>query len=239
MGKWIFIFLFFLLHQFSFVRAQNFILLDDATGVNITESEINPIESLIGDFLAELPDSGQLDFKVIVGGLYLPQYYYEGGYSSEIANLISSANNEYPYHLLIIKYIHNQSGDINWNVFISLPDTGIYLCKELADIGIISETIKQSLLKGNGFVQSIDEALNGLNEYIVKLNICCSEGGRESCELHCLSEEFEFSEYLNDLGLKKSEYTLETGSYQSTTNVIVNSQLKIENAESLINDLYD
>lgn len=234
MKREILLMLVILIYTGAILRAQNLILIDDASGVILTEDEKGQIELIVDNFLADLPDSAQMEFKVLIGGLYLLQDFYQGGYPDETVKMIEWAEGAHPFHLLIIKYIHHQSGELYWNIFINLPDEGVYLCKNVADIDIIGDKIKQKLIGKTSLPNVLQSAFQELGGYINGLVECCQEDSRESCELLCLSPSFEFGDYLGKLEFQQDEIDLVSGSYLSTSNVIVNSQLKIDSDEDFI-----
>lgn len=157
----------------------------DATGLNISSTEIQELDDISCDLKNTFPPEFQSQFKVFDLGFYSLNEYMNDGFGTVWTNGIAEAGQQSNYYILFGRQLQASDGVTKIWFSMNLPTTGSLSCIQPDQINVLENLINEILSETNNpfeFANKEVEALDKLIEWITIFKNCCETSCEEICD---------------------------------------------------------
>jgi hypothetical protein len=207
----IFIFLIFITSK---VYNQNFVQIQDATGFEYSETDLDSLNILADSIINVLPDQFKDKFKVLDFGYYCYNNNMVEGIPEIWDDVILKSNNMSEFYLLVGRFVDFE-GKIHTFHKLKLPTNSIFACYLDSDWELLNAKISKGLNEFNIF--NYCKILHLIKDKIFIMSYCCLQGLRTYCEYCKSSEDIEIM-FKNRDGYNENKSTCEINTEEYNNN---------------------
>ncbi len=207
----IFIFLIFITSK---VYNQNFVQIQDATGFEYSETDIDSLNILADSIINVLPPQFKHKFKVLDFGYYCYNNYMVEGIPEIWDDVILKSDNMSEFYLLVGRFVDFE-GKIHTFHKLKLPTNSIFACYLDSDWELLNAKISKGLNEFNIF--NYCKILHLIKDKIFIMSYCCLQGLRTYCEYCKSSEDIEIM-FKNRDGYNEHKSTCEINTEEYNNN---------------------